>query len=285
MTEDRDWTCPYCHTQLEADDERSVCPECGSVHHRDCWVEGGGCAVFGCPGTAGSATSGPGAQPPGSGQKPRSRLMVLAVTGSLLALVALGLVLWITVGPGFGGQPEAPGTQRAKPTRAQIKVARRAAARKRKQRRIAQMRTGLGFRWTADPGGKWAAVLPQGRGWRRPVYRPDEDETVHRTTLSGPGPDFIGVVTTPDADPTEDPASYTIREKRLPNRRLGSAHMPVADVIAFADGPDECRRLRCVKLIMSDGRGGGITVVTGSGSAARAAMITREFARNIETRY
>ncbi|MGE5417185.1 MAG: tetratricopeptide repeat protein [Acidobacteriota bacterium] len=41
-------TCPYCQYAITEDVEVYVCPECQSPHHRECWVENGGCTTFGC---------------------------------------------------------------------------------------------------------------------------------------------------------------------------------------------------------------------------------------------
>jgi len=40
-------TCGYCLTDLD-DGEVTKCEACGTSYHRDCWVEYGGCTVFGC---------------------------------------------------------------------------------------------------------------------------------------------------------------------------------------------------------------------------------------------
>lgn len=41
--------CPYCRTEVgEAEGERKDCPGCGAPHHADCFLENGGCTVFGC---------------------------------------------------------------------------------------------------------------------------------------------------------------------------------------------------------------------------------------------
>ncbi len=40
--------CAYCHWPIESDEELKRCPSCGAAHHKDCWAEGGGCAVYGC---------------------------------------------------------------------------------------------------------------------------------------------------------------------------------------------------------------------------------------------
>ncbi len=41
--------CPYCRTSVDAALEpATICPICGTAHHRDCWEENCGCTVFGC---------------------------------------------------------------------------------------------------------------------------------------------------------------------------------------------------------------------------------------------
>ncbi len=37
--------CPYCHQTLHADDEITVCPECGAPYHRACAQKSGGCVL------------------------------------------------------------------------------------------------------------------------------------------------------------------------------------------------------------------------------------------------
>lgn len=36
--------CPYCKKELRSDDIITVCPECGTPHHRECYMEHGECA-------------------------------------------------------------------------------------------------------------------------------------------------------------------------------------------------------------------------------------------------
>lgn len=52
-------TCPYCRFPLKSGGRAERCDACGTVHHEECWEEGGGCAVLGCrnAGAARSATS------------------------------------------------------------------------------------------------------------------------------------------------------------------------------------------------------------------------------------
>ncbi len=41
--------CPYCRDELDAAaPEVAACERCGTVHHRECLAEAGGCTVFGC---------------------------------------------------------------------------------------------------------------------------------------------------------------------------------------------------------------------------------------------
>ena len=49
--------CPYCHFPLKEGVAAERCDSCNSLHHEDCWRDGGGCAVLGCV-EAGTATAG-----------------------------------------------------------------------------------------------------------------------------------------------------------------------------------------------------------------------------------
>jgi predicted RNA-binding Zn-ribbon protein involved in translation (DUF1610 family) len=40
--------CPICQTPIAAHEASLKCPECGESHHRECWDEIGGCAIYGC---------------------------------------------------------------------------------------------------------------------------------------------------------------------------------------------------------------------------------------------
>jgi Prokaryotic RING finger family 1 len=40
--------CPICQTAIQPEEEAIDCPSCAQVHHRECWVEVGGCATYGC---------------------------------------------------------------------------------------------------------------------------------------------------------------------------------------------------------------------------------------------
>lgn len=41
-------TCPYCQTKIKDGVEYTICAECGTPHHRECWNENRGCTTFGC---------------------------------------------------------------------------------------------------------------------------------------------------------------------------------------------------------------------------------------------
>lgn len=41
--------CPYCRFPLKEGLAAERCDSCRSLHHEDCWRDGGGCAVLGCP--------------------------------------------------------------------------------------------------------------------------------------------------------------------------------------------------------------------------------------------
>jgi RNA polymerase subunit RPABC4/transcription elongation factor Spt4 len=42
--------CPYCMTKIKEEDDLVVCSICEMPHHRECWIENGGCTTFGCMG-------------------------------------------------------------------------------------------------------------------------------------------------------------------------------------------------------------------------------------------
>ncbi len=45
-------SCPYCRFPLKEGAAAERCDSCSSLHHEDCWRDGGGCAVLGCTGAA-----------------------------------------------------------------------------------------------------------------------------------------------------------------------------------------------------------------------------------------
>lgn len=61
-------SCPYCRFPLKEGAAAERCDSCNSLHHEDCWRDGGGCSVLGCPeaGRA-AATASAVAAPPTTG--------------------------------------------------------------------------------------------------------------------------------------------------------------------------------------------------------------------------
>lgn len=41
--------CGACHTVVADDETSTICPDCGTVFHTDCWQENYGCSTYGCP--------------------------------------------------------------------------------------------------------------------------------------------------------------------------------------------------------------------------------------------
>jgi hypothetical protein len=62
-------SCPYCRFTLKEGAAAERCDSCGSLHHADCWHDGGGCAVLGCA-QAGSAPTAVAADPGIGSQAP-----------------------------------------------------------------------------------------------------------------------------------------------------------------------------------------------------------------------
>lgn len=40
--------CPFCKTEIAADDEVMICPACNTPHHKSCRDENKVCTAFGC---------------------------------------------------------------------------------------------------------------------------------------------------------------------------------------------------------------------------------------------
>ncbi len=40
--------CSICQTNIEANEDCVTCPSCDQIHHRECWIEVGGCGTYGC---------------------------------------------------------------------------------------------------------------------------------------------------------------------------------------------------------------------------------------------
>jgi Prokaryotic RING finger family 1 len=106
-------TCPYCRFPLKRDVPAVRCDACGAFYHEECWQEGGGCAILGCPNAVASAGA---ATAPGhpSSQAPRPSpadapawrgnrtLLVGILAGVLLAAAAVAAFLVVHRSAGGG---------------------------------------------------------------------------------------------------------------------------------------------------------------------------------------
>lgn len=85
--------CPYCHSSLVSGADGRACPECGAVHHAECWRANGGCAITGCacgpvPGAVAVAAPAPSPAPLApAASGGRKRLTVALLVGSLIVIL------------------------------------------------------------------------------------------------------------------------------------------------------------------------------------------------------
>jgi hypothetical protein len=56
--------CPICLSAIEATAKARTCPDCGQIHHEECWHEMGGCSTYGCEQAPVSAKEGQAAPRP-----------------------------------------------------------------------------------------------------------------------------------------------------------------------------------------------------------------------------
>ncbi len=102
-------TCPYCRFPIKAGEAVQRCPSCGEPHHRDCWVENGGCTIYGCRSSPQMAAAAPVAAAPQpvaaydfrhAASLPREALALLEAELDRLATNALVFALlgfmWLT---------------------------------------------------------------------------------------------------------------------------------------------------------------------------------------------
>lgn len=89
--------CAACHTEMLGTDAAHICPDCGSVHHADCWADNHGCATFGCgqahalaPQSEGDANSNHDVVAPRDAHKTPVEIAGLTLAG-LAGLVTFGL--------------------------------------------------------------------------------------------------------------------------------------------------------------------------------------------------
>lgn len=87
--------CGFCHAPILANDEAVECSECGTLQHRDCWSDYGGCVLPGCGGhdIPHVETTADGSGEPGTGGGQRKGLpKVLVAAGAILA-VSIAVVI------------------------------------------------------------------------------------------------------------------------------------------------------------------------------------------------
>jgi hypothetical protein len=51
--------CPFCQSIILNGENIIKCPKCHIPHHRECWIEHGGCSIFGCNYKKGAETINP----------------------------------------------------------------------------------------------------------------------------------------------------------------------------------------------------------------------------------
>lgn len=315
-------TCPYCLTDLKKDEEAHRCERCGAIHHADCWAEGGGCSVFGCAstveqvaGTADTSTAETSSAPEPSEPTPdtppypsgheeedflvqrrepakqpiwknrRTLLLLAAVAVLLAAIVAVGLLA-------FGDGDENPEPAKPKkPTAKELGQKKKKAREAAKREKRSQVLTRLDLDWTSDPGGNWTGFLPTGDGWSDPDDLGDQNDDSYnpryRTVVYfGDEEGFVVVDTTPAQDPTQDPANYTVNGKRLSNQRVRHGDFVFADLISFKGGTDVCvDDSPCAQVMLSDGDGGGITILAQGESMYQSKTIVKKFAATVDRDY
>jgi hypothetical protein len=115
-------SCPYCRFPVKAGVSVEQCDACSAVHHEECWAEGGGCAVLGCPngGVLGRETAAtrpayqapvppayqppPGWVQPGPAQAPARGRSLWVGIGVGLALAAVAVGAFLLLGRGDDGR-------------------------------------------------------------------------------------------------------------------------------------------------------------------------------------
>jgi Prokaryotic RING finger family 1 len=102
--------CPYCRFPLKSGMTAESCDACSTIHHRECWEEGGGCAVFGCVNAGVQAASpSPPSLPPPVTRSPRTVVTPAAGAAARgfslppeyrfgIDLAGLPLELWLVIG-------------------------------------------------------------------------------------------------------------------------------------------------------------------------------------------
>ncbi len=108
-TADAGRSCPYCRFPLKEGAAAERCDGCNSLHHEDCWQDGGGCAVLGCvrAGTATAPVAGtyapppshlPGGYPLPPHELPRASSLTVLIVAGVVALLGVGIGVMVATG-------------------------------------------------------------------------------------------------------------------------------------------------------------------------------------------
>lgn len=113
-------TCPYCRFALKSGVAVTTCGSCDAVHHAECWLDNGGCAIVACEGGPATGVAAPAADatpaPPPAKPRPaaapaaagagaqatvsrrRSRAALLAAAALAIAATAVAITVLLTRG-------------------------------------------------------------------------------------------------------------------------------------------------------------------------------------------
>lgn len=92
-------SCPYCRFPLKERADVVECGSCGAVHHADCWIDNGGCAVMGCAEAPSSPNTGEiPPQPSGKPVAAASGPLPQATTGAQTESQSTNALLYVAGG-------------------------------------------------------------------------------------------------------------------------------------------------------------------------------------------
>jgi hypothetical protein len=295
--------CPYCHSPLCAGERAYECADCGSLHHDDCWAEGGGCAIFGCEGgNESQAIPDQGSEEDevtievrravpieteigGPKDIRRRRKVEIACFVILVIAAVIGAIFLNGRDDGHSERKAATVSERAEFGSGTARTEERKQARRLTERRLLET---LAPVWSEDPGGSWSGYVPSGRNWTSLVDEGNQSDGYvprYLTTAHGPRGAFIAVHTTPNVDPTANEENYTVNGVRWAHSNVPAQHMDSANLFVYRNGPDECAEKFCATVLMSNGRGGGIAVVSGAKRREQALITVKRFASTVDPNF
>jgi len=103
--------CPYCRFALKSGIGVTTCASCDAVHHAECWLDNGGCAIVACDGgprqtgAADPALPPPAASPQAAVPRPRGRAPLLGAAA--LAIAGAAAAITFLIAGGADGEPGA----------------------------------------------------------------------------------------------------------------------------------------------------------------------------------